>query len=142
MFSLFLLGDPCTNNIFIPDSHLNGAIAGDIVIVKRHNQKVQGNTRGTIEKILKRDKGTIMFDFIDHRLKPYNWPVDINVSLPDDAWYQIVEGSRIVLKLSLDKENDYQQMLEFACKAGAFTTMNYGAIPAMGDQDTIERTVK
>ena len=40
------------------------------------------------------------------------------------------------------RENDYQQMLEFACKAGAFTTMNYGAIPAMGDQATIERTVK
>lgn len=45
-------------------------------------------------------------------------------------------------KEQLQKENDYQQMLEFACKAGAFTTMNYGAIPAMGDQDTIERTVK
>ena len=45
-------------------------------------------------------------------------------------------------KEQLQKENDYQQMLEFACKAGAFTTMNYGAIPAMGDQATIERTVK
>ena len=45
-------------------------------------------------------------------------------------------------KEQLQKENDYQQMLEFACKAGAFTTMNYGAIPAMGDQTTIERTVK
>ncbi|MBO4286388.1 MAG: carbohydrate kinase [Bacilli bacterium] len=53
-----------------------------------------------------------------------------------------------LLKCQVKKEelendnNDYQYMLEFACKAGAFTTMNYGAIPAMGDQDTIERTVK
>lgn len=45
-------------------------------------------------------------------------------------------------KEQLTNDNDYQHMLEFACKAGAFTTMNYGAIPAMGDQDTIERTVK
>ena len=36
----------------------------------------------------------------------------------------------------------YQAMLEFACKAGAYTTTNYGAIPAMGDLNSIERTVK
>ena len=96
-------------NIFIPDSHLNGAIVGDIVLVKRNNEKVQGNSRGTIVKILKREKGHILFDFIDHRLKPVNWPVDINVSLPDDDWYQIVDGSRVLLKLSLDKNSDTYQ---------------------------------
>ena len=54
----------------------------------------------------------------------------------------------MVLKLNLTKEqlvdenNDYQYMLDFASKAGAFTTMSYGAIQAMGDQERIERTVK
>ena len=48
-----------------------------------------------------------------------------------------------IKKELLDSEsNDYQAMLEFACKAGAYTTMNYGAIQAMGDLESIERTVK
>ena len=48
----------------------------------------------------------------------------------------------IDLETITKKENDYQSMLEFACKAGAYTTMNYGAIQAMGDKEHIERTVK
>ena len=97
------------HKIFIPDSHLNGAIAGDIVIVKRHNEKVQGNSRGTIEKILKREKGQIIFDYIDQRLVPLNWPVDIKVSLPESDWVELVDGQRVLLRLSLDKENDAYQ---------------------------------
>lgn len=42
----------------------------------------------------------------------------------------------------LNETNDYQKMLNFACKAGAYTTTGYGAIKAMGDQDSIERMVK
>ena len=41
-----------------------------------------------------------------------------------------------------NQENPYQEMLEFACKAGAYTTTKYGAIQAMGNQEEIERTVK
>lgn len=41
-----------------------------------------------------------------------------------------------------NKDNDYQQMLEFACKAGAYTTTKYGAIQVMGSQEEIERAVK
>ena len=54
----------------------------------------------------------------------------------------------LLLKNKIDKEkliddkNNYQQMLEFACKAGAYTTTGYGAIQAMGDLESIERTVK
>ena len=50
--------------------------------------------------------------------------------------------NNINLETITKKENDYQHMLEFACKAGAYTTMNYGAIQAMGDKEHIERTVK
>lgn len=54
----------------------------------------------------------------------------------------------MILKNKMDKtnllneNNDYQKMLEFACKAGAYTTMNYGAIQAMGSLEDIERMVK
>lgn len=37
---------------------------------------------------------------------------------------------------------DYAAMLDFACKCGAYTTMNYGAIPAMGDRKNVEKAVK
>lgn len=38
--------------------------------------------------------------------------------------------------------NDYQTMLNFACKCGAYTTTGYGAIPAMGDKIKIDKAVK
>ena len=42
----------------------------------------------------------------------------------------------------ISESNNYQEMLNFACKAGAYTTTGYGAIKAMGDQASIERMVK
>lgn len=37
---------------------------------------------------------------------------------------------------------DLQKALIIACKCGAYTTTNYGAIPAMGDMKTIDKAVK
>ncbi len=42
----------------------------------------------------------------------------------------------------MENRNDYQAMLDFACKCGAYTTTGYGAIPAMGDKDKIDKAVK
>lgn len=36
----------------------------------------------------------------------------------------------------------YDGLLSFACKCGAYTTTGYGAIPAMGNKQTIEKAVK
>ena len=36
----------------------------------------------------------------------------------------------------------YDKMLDFACKCGAYTTMNYGAIAAMGNKEKIDKAVK
>ncbi len=42
-----------------------------------------------------------------------------------------------------DYENaDMQALLTFACKCGAFTTTRYGAIPAMGTKEEIDKAVK
>lgn len=35
-----------------------------------------------------------------------------------------------------------EEMLKFACKCGAYTTTNYGAIPAMGTRQIIDKAVK
>lgn len=42
----------------------------------------------------------------------------------------------------MEGKTSYQEMLEFACKCGAYTTTDYGAIPAMGNKEKIERAVK
>lgn len=37
---------------------------------------------------------------------------------------------------------DYKKMLDFACKCGAYTTMNFGAISAMGNKEKVDKAVK
>ncbi len=94
------------NNIFIADSYLNGAIVGDIVIVRRNNYKALGNSRGSIDKILKRNHGEIIFDYVNGELIPYNWPTAINVTIPDAEMAKLIDGERIVIKIGLDKIDD------------------------------------
>ena len=36
----------------------------------------------------------------------------------------------------------YMDMLHFACKCGAYTTMNFGAISAMGNKEKVDKAVK
>ena len=42
----------------------------------------------------------------------------------------------------VNDETDYNKILDFACKCGAYTTTGYGAIPAMGNREKIEKAVK
>ena len=37
---------------------------------------------------------------------------------------------------------DYKCMLDFACKCGAYTTMNFGAISAMGNKENVDKAVR
>lgn len=37
---------------------------------------------------------------------------------------------------------DFNKVLDFACKCGAYTTTQFGAIPAMGDRKTVDKAVK
>ncbi len=94
------------NNIFIPDSHLNGAIAGDIVVIRRSNYKIQGNSRGFVDKILKRETGELIFDYIDGDFIPYNWPYPVSITIPSKQLSKLVDGSRVVIRVSLEKTNN------------------------------------
>lgn len=94
------------NNIFIADSHLNGAITGDLVIVKRCNYKIQGNSRGEIDKILKRQKGTLVFDYVNGELVPYEWPGTIEIHISEKELSKLVDGSRILVKIDLEKTDN------------------------------------
>lgn len=93
------------NAVFINNSHLNGAIPGDIVVIKRCNYKVQGNARGEVEKILKRDS-EMLFDYKEGTLTPCNWDENIEVFISKDQLERIVDGSRVLIKLSLEKTDN------------------------------------
>lgn len=47
-----------------------------------------------------------------------------------------------LMEQGLSDKTDLQGALSFACKCGAYTTTNFGAIPAMGDKKTVEKAVK
>lgn len=40
------------------------------------------------------------------------------------------------------EESDLAGILDFACKCGAYTTTGYGAVPAMGNKEKIDKAVK
>jgi len=54
---------------------------------------------------------------------------------------QLMEENLSVNEL-VNGKTDYGKILDFACKCGAYTTTGYGAIPAMGNKDKIDKAVK
>lgn len=54
---------------------------------------------------------------------------------------QLLEA-KITPETLLSGKADYEKMLAFACKCGAYTTAGYGAIPAMGNRENVEKAVK
>jgi len=54
---------------------------------------------------------------------------------------QLME-ERLSASTLIGGKTDYVKILDFACKCGAYTTTGYGAIPAMGNREKIEKAVK
>ena len=93
------------------------------------------------------DSSAIALEYgIDPYIRRVNPIVDLKIedAHNSDELAKVFESLKNnVKKETLTREsNNYQEMLNFACKAGAYTTTGYGAIKAMGDQASIERMVK
>ena len=58
------------------------------------------------------------------------------------AFIAEIINRKITKQQLTDINNDYQQMLEFACRAGAYRTTKNGAIQIMGSKEEIERMAK
>ena len=54
---------------------------------------------------------------------------------------QLLESGATVENL-LSGSFDYEKMLDFACKCGAYTTTGFGAISAMGNKENVDKVVK
>ena len=94
------------NCIYISPNYLNGAITGDIVIIKKCNHQIPGYSSAIIDKILKRQKGELIFDYVNGKYIPYNWVKDIDINIKNTNSLKIVNGSRVLVKISLEKDNN------------------------------------
>lgn len=92
-------------NIFVEDKYLNGAMPGDTVIVRNNRERENGNYLGCIEKVLKRNKHVVV-DYINKRFVPYNWPDKIDININKREKRKIIDGSRILIDLQLEKTNN------------------------------------
>ena len=95
------------NMVFVPDNHLNGALKGDIVLVKRNGFMSFGQNRATIEKIIQRQNNIVVFecyrDGKRKRFRPYNNPFSFQVSLSKKDRNALAVGDRFFVEI--DKIN-------------------------------------
>ncbi len=95
------------NHITLSPKLLNGAMTGDIVIIKRNKYRLQDDSFHCVDKILKRNDNGFLFDYINGQFIPYNWPGTIDVQVPNEQLKKLTNGSRVVIKLSLEKKNNH-----------------------------------
>lgn len=91
-------------SIYIDESDLNGAIKGDIVLVKKNEYCKENNSKGKIKRIIMRNKNQIIFDYIDKKFVPYNWPVNMEINVVNNK--NLVDGMRVMIDISLEKTNN------------------------------------
>lgn len=96
--------------IFIDKDALNGALDEDHIIVDSIIPGTQDDYKGKVKKIVKRNKGEVIYEVIGNAdkaiLKPYNSNQKIKVKLSKNELKTLVDGEIIIVKVSTDKEED------------------------------------
>ena len=97
------------NMIFIPENHLNGAIKGDIVLVKKNFFSHLGTNQSTVEKILKMQNGLIIFECQKRNgkkfIRPYNNPFSFRVSFSKKDRNAVKDGDRFSVQIDTINHN-------------------------------------
>ena len=91
-------------SIYIDENDLNGAIKGDIVLVKKKEVNKDNSSKGKIKRIIERGKNQIIFDYIDKKFVPYNWPCKMDINVLETP--NLVDGARVIIDISLEKTNN------------------------------------
>ena len=91
-------------SIYIDENDLNGAIKGDIVLVKKKEVNKDNSSKGKIKRIIERGKNQIIFDYIDKKFVPYNWPCKMDINVLETP--NLVDGTRVIIDISLEKTNN------------------------------------
>lgn len=97
------------NVVFIPENHLNGAIKGDTVLIRRNNFVGFGETKTIVSKILNRQNHFIIFECYKYqnkkRVRPYNSPFKCHISLSKEDWQSISIGDRFGVQVDAINHN-------------------------------------
>jgi len=95
---------------FIHRDFLNGALTGDKVILK-DIRMVKNRQEGKVEKILERTQNSIICEVVDNghtrKLKPITDNEDIKIRVSRDELKKYVDGDRLLINLSLEREDEY-----------------------------------
>jgi len=95
--------------LFIPDNCLHGAITGDIVLIKRTKFTKMEHDPLVVKKIIKRQKGELIFECKskDNKLVlvPFNHPFKVPLKLSRSDEERLVEGSRMLVGVSQNCKN-------------------------------------
>ncbi len=95
--------------VSIPENHLNGAIKGDMVLIRRHNYSKIGETLASVEKILDRKDHFMIFecykDGCKKKVRPYNSPFKCPISINGKDWSTLSIGERFAVHIDTINHN-------------------------------------
>ena len=88
----------------INEEHLNGALEGDIVVLKDIHHGKTNYADASVEKIIKRAKGKTVFEYAgDGEFIPYTIHGNVTVICPKDELKQIVTGHRVLINIGKER---------------------------------------
>lgn len=97
------------NVVSILENHLNGAIKGDMVLIKRSNFSELGENLAVVEKILDRKNHFMIFecykDGKKKKVRPYNSPFKCPISISGKDWSTLNIGERFAVHIDTINHN-------------------------------------
>ena len=88
----------------IDESHLNGALDGDTVVLKDIHHGKTNYASAKVEKIIKREKGKTVFEYAgDGEFIPYTIHGNVTVICPKEELKKIVAGQRVLVDIGKEK---------------------------------------
>lgn len=88
----------------VNENHLNGALDGDVVVLKDINHGKTNYATAKVEKIIKRAKGKTIFEYAgDGEFIPYSIHGNVTIICPKEELKKIVKGQRVLVNIDKEK---------------------------------------
>ena len=88
----------------VREEHLNGALDGDIVVLKDIHHGKTNYADAKVEKIIKRAKGKTVFEYIgDGEFVPYTIHGNVTIICPKEELRQLVTGNRVLVDIDRER---------------------------------------
>ena len=88
----------------VNENHLNGALDGDVVVLKDINHGKTNYATAKVEKIIKRAKGKTIFEYAgDGEFIPYSIQGNVTIICRKEELKKIVKGERVLVNIDKEK---------------------------------------